>query len=95
MSYRYYEGTKARARKKILITGETDLVQTRGIRKTAQPMVEQLNEALLLAYLNSRPESKEMRGLVRQIEASRKRSQKTQKETAKLRERNQAMLAKL
>lgn len=53
------------------------------------------DEALLLAYLNSRPESKEIDDLVRQIEASRKRSQKTQKEIAKLRKRNQAMLAKL
>ncbi|HJR07428.1 MAG TPA: hypothetical protein VJ842_09240 [Pyrinomonadaceae bacterium] len=66
---------------------------TARVIKTEEPVM--FDEALLLAYLNSRPESKEIDDLVRQIEASRKRSQKTQKEIAKLRKRNQAMLAKL
>lgn len=97
MTDKNYEGIKAVVEKLTSARPSHRLreKQTGRIRKLAQPVTVRVDEALLLAYLNSRPESKEMGDLVRQIEASRKRSQKTQKETAKLRKRNQALLAKL
>ena len=99
MTDKYYEGIKSVAKRhsSALLSSTPLSGELKRILELALSQAVEVrdNETLLLAYLDSMPESKEMDDLVLQIEASLKRSQKTQKETAKLRKRNQAMLAKL
>ncbi|HLL16988.1 MAG TPA: hypothetical protein VK388_18150 [Pyrinomonadaceae bacterium] len=63
--------------------------------RITQPLEVHVDERAVIEYLNSSPETKEVVDFVREIEASRKRSQKTQKEIIKLRKQNQALLDKL
>jgi hypothetical protein len=73
-----------------------NLTSRSGFRfRITQPLEVHVDERAVIEYLNSRPESKEVVDFVREIEASRKRSQKTQKEIIKLRKQNQALLDKL
>jgi hypothetical protein len=97
MTNKYFEGSRVGAERRAVVvrTDEQRRRQIRAKRKLAQPVMVRFDETLLLEYLNSRPESKEIDALVSQIEASSKRSRKTQKEIARLRQRNQSMLAKL
>jgi len=67
-----------------------------GLTFTVNPPVSvRFDYHTLSEYLIGAEEEQEVDNALRQIVASRKRSQRTQKQIAKLRERNRALLAKL
>jgi hypothetical protein len=95
MTDKYIESLIAAMQRAKSLSRMPSVEQKGSLRDRAQPVIAVFDETLLLSYFNSRPESKEARSLISQIEASRRRSQRTQREIAKLRKQNQAMLAKL